>query len=70
MISAVLIPGYYLLFILTKDHVPSEWCFVQVCRAKGRSMRLIDKDGWRRVFKLFENLRTDPGKLDQLEIDA
>jgi hypothetical protein len=68
--SAVLIPGYYLLFILTNDHVPSEGRFVHVCRSKGRSIRGIDPDWWRRIFVLFEKLRADPGKLERLELDA
>ena len=68
--SAVLIPGYYLLFILTKDHVPSEGRFVHICRSKGRSIREIDPDWWRRIFMLFEKLRSDPGKLERLELAA
>ncbi len=68
--SAVLIPGYYLLFILAKDHVPSEGRFVHICRSKGRSMRGIDPDWWRRVLVLFEKLRVDPGKLERLELDV
>jgi Domain of unknown function (DUF1929) len=68
--SAVLIPGYYLLFILTQDHVPSEGRFVHICRSKGRSIRGIDPDWWRRIFMLFEKLRADPGKLERLELDV
>lgn len=65
--SAVLIPGYYLLFILTKDHVPSEGRFVHICRSKGRTRPPIDPDWWRRIFRLFEKLRIDPAILDRLE---
>ena len=68
--SAVLIPGYYLLFILTKDHVPSEGRFVHICRSKGRTRPAIDPDWWRRILILFEKLRADPGKLERLELDV
>jgi Domain of unknown function (DUF1929)/Kelch motif len=64
--SAVLIPGYYLLFILYANHVPSEGRFVQICRSRGGRSLGIDPNWWRRIFGLFERLRADPGLLDQL----
>jgi hypothetical protein len=65
--SAVLIPGYYLLFILTNEHVPSEGRFVHICRSRGRTIPPIDPDWWRRIFRLFEQLRLDPAILNRLE---
>lgn len=65
--SAVLIPGYYLLFILTREHVPSEGRFVQICRAVPPRRRGLDGDWWRRISRLLEMLRVDPARLEQLE---
>ncbi|MBD1847282.1 DUF1929 domain-containing protein [Cyanobacteria bacterium FACHB-63] len=65
--SAVLIPGYYLLFILSQD-VPSEGKFVQVCRSRSRGEMRIEPGPWNRMFDLFEKLRTDPGLLKQVEL--
>jgi hypothetical protein len=67
--SAVLIPGYYLLFILTADRVPSEGRFVHICRAKGRSSRDADRDLWRRIVDLLEHVRNMPAQLDRLELE-
>lgn len=50
---AVLIPGYYLCFVLTEDNVPSEGKFVQICRntssGSGPGIDLTDTDWWNRI---------------------
>lgn len=68
--SAVLIPGYYLLFILTTaDHVPSEGRFVQVCRSKGLSMRRIEPDQWQHMLAMLEQLRANSELLSEAKVD-
>jgi hypothetical protein len=67
--SAVLIPGYYLAFILTADRVPSEGRFVHICRAKGKSSRESDRGLWRRMLELFAYLQANPSQLDRLEAE-
>lgn len=62
--SAVLIPGYYLLFILTEEHVPSEGRFVHICRA--RRGEVPKGDLWQQIFVYFETLLNDPNRLEML----
>ena len=68
--SAVLVPGYYLLFILTVDHVPSEGRFVQVCRSKSLSMRRIEPDQWQHMQVMLEQLRANSEQLSRAKADG
>jgi hypothetical protein len=68
--SAVLIPGYYLLFILRADHVPSEGRFVHICRSKGGAMGgLVDRDWLLRFLELIDHVRKNSANFDRLELE-
>lgn len=65
--SAVLIPGYYLLFILDGAGIPSVGRFVHICRSKTRRMRRMDRTLWDRMAGLIDHLRANPEQVERLE---
>jgi hypothetical protein len=65
--NAVLVPGYYLLFVRTADRVPSEGRFVQVCRRPGIRIGGLRPDWWTRIIAMADLLGVDPSHLDGLQ---
>lgn len=65
--AAVAIPGYYVLFILGAQRVPSEGRFIRICPSPGPTRPWPwDEDWWRRLIELLREWLRGQRSLDEI----